>query len=286
MVTGASSGLGFEVAVALAQAGADVVVAGRGESQGRWAVGKIRPLAPGSLVRYERLDLSSLSAVADFARRIERLDRPVDLLINNAGVMALPKRQVTADGFEMQLSTNYLGHFALTARLFPLLQRGRDPRVVQVSSVAHRVGEIHFDDLHLERRYTPWRAYSQSKLASLLFAFELQRRSDLYHWGVMSQAAHPGYARTSLFASGPGAQSLLNRLHKSLGALFSHSAAKGALPILFAATSQGVYPGSYYGPKGAFELAGPAGEAGVGKKSARSGSGREVMGCFGEVDAR
>ncbi len=265
-MTGAGSGLGFETAIALAQAGADVVVAGRNESQGRWAVGKIRPLAPTSLVRYERLDLASLAAVADFAKRIERLDRPVDLLVNNAGVMALKKRQETVDGFELQLATNYIGHYALTAHLMPLLQRGMDPRVVQVSSVAHRVGKIRFNDLQLKKGYTPMRAYSQSKLASLLFAFELQRRSDLYRWGVMSLAAHPGYARTSLFRNGPGERSVVNWLHKSVGGIFSHSASSGALPILYAATSLKARPGAYYGPKGALELAGPAGLAQVGKQ--------------------
>ncbi len=265
MVTGATSGLGFETAIALAQAGADVIVAGRNESQGRWAVGKIRPLAPTSLVRFERLDLADASVVADFAGRIERLERPLDLLINNAGVMALPQRQVSVDGYEMQLASNYLGHFALTGRLLHLLRRGREPRVVQVSSISHRIATIDLDDLHGQRRYRPLKAYSQSKLAMLMFAIELQRRSDAGKWRLMSVAAHPGYAHTSLFEKGPGGSSLTHRLHQGLSRWFGHSAASGALSILYAATAPKARPGEYYGPQGLFELAGPTGVAHVAK---------------------
>jgi NAD(P)-dependent dehydrogenase (short-subunit alcohol dehydrogenase family) len=244
-----------------------VVVAGRSESQGRWAVGKIRPLAPSALVRFEKLDLASLAAVADFAHRVERMERPVDLLVNNAGVLGLPRRQVTVDGFEMQLGTNYLGHFALTAQLLPLLRRGRDARVVQVSSLSHHLASIDFDDLNLERGYRPIKAYGRSKLAMLLFALELQRRSDNGRWRVLSLAAHPGYARTPLFEKGPGKRSLIHRIHMSLGGLLGHSAAAGAIPVLYAATGPKVRPGDYYGPQGALELAGPTGRAGVAKKA-------------------
>ena len=251
----------------MAQAGADVIVAGRDESQGRWAVAKIRPLAPSALVRFEKLDLASLAAVADFASRVERIERPVDLLVNNAGVLGLPRRQVTVDGFEMQLGTNYLGHFALTAHLLPLLRRGRDPRVVQVSSLTHHLAKIDFEDLHLERGYRPIKAYGRSKLAVLLFTLELQRRSESGRWRLLSVAAHPGYARTSLFEKGPGAHSLIHRIHKSLSGIFGHSAAAGAIPLLYAATAPRVRPGEYYGPQGALELAGPSGVAGVAKKA-------------------
>jgi NAD(P)-dependent dehydrogenase (short-subunit alcohol dehydrogenase family) len=267
VITGATSGLGFETAIALAQAGADVVVAGRNESQGRWVVGKIRPLAPASLVRFERLDLADLSVVADFSRRIERLERPLDLLINNAGVMALPQRQLTPDGHEVQLASNYLGHFALTGRLLPLLRRSREPKVVQVSSISHRLATIDIEDLNGSRRYRPLKAYGQSKLAMLMFAIELQRRSDTGKWRLMSVAAHPGYARTSLFEKGPGSASLIDRMHRSLGGWIGHSAASGALAILYAATGPRVRPGEYYGPQGLFELAGLAGLAKVGKRA-------------------
>lgn len=263
IVTGATSGLGFETTIALAQAGADVVVAGRDESHGRWLVGKIRPLAPASLLRFEKLDLANLASVADFVRRVERLERPVDLLINNAGVMALPLRQVTVDGFEMQLATNYLGHFALAGQLLPLLRAGRDTRVVQVSSLSHRWARLNLNDLHLERGYRSMRAYAQSKLAMLIFAIELQRRSDAGKWGLTSVAAHPGYARTPLFEKGPGTGSLIHRVHRSISGWLGHSAAAGAMSLLYAATALQVRPGEYYGPRGAFELAGPTGVAPV-----------------------
>ncbi len=267
MVTGATSGLGFETAIALAQAGADVVVAGRDESQGRWAVGKIRPLAPAALVRFERLDLADLAHIADFVHRVERMERPVDLLVNNAGVMAQPKRELTVDGFELQLGTNYLGHFALTGHLLPLLRRGRDTRIVQVSSLSHRYAKIRFDDLQFEKGYRPMEAYAQSKLAMLIFAMELQRRSDAGKWRLMSVAAHPGYARTPLFEKGPGTGSLIHKIHRSTSRWFGHSAASGALALLYAATSLKVRPGEYYGPQGFFELAGSSGVAQVSKRA-------------------
>jgi NAD(P)-dependent dehydrogenase (short-subunit alcohol dehydrogenase family) len=178
----------------------------------------------------------------------------LDLLINNAGVMALPRRQVTADGFEMQLGTNHLGHFALTARLLPLLRLASARRVVSVSSLAHRTGSIDFGDLQGERYYSPWKAYGQSKLACLMFALELQRRSDAAGWKVISIAAHPGFARTNLFSSGPGG--LLSMATDVAAPFFGHSAADGARPILFAATSPEAKPGSYYGPGGFSELRG------------------------------
>jgi NAD(P)-dependent dehydrogenase (short-subunit alcohol dehydrogenase family) len=208
-----------------------------------------------------------MAAVSEFVSQIVKLERPVDLLVNNAAVMGLPRRQVSVDGFEMQLATNYLGHFALTAKLLPLLRRGIDPRVVQVGSLSHRMGSIHWNDLQMERRYAPVRAYNQSKLAQLMFAFELQRQSDQGRWGVLSVAAHPGYARTRLFAEGPGRRSLMHRLHQGLRVFLSHSAAAGAVPVLFAATSPKAMPGGYYGPQGAFGLAGPPGAAGISERA-------------------
>jgi NAD(P)-dependent dehydrogenase (short-subunit alcohol dehydrogenase family) len=204
IVTGATGGLGYETALALAKAGAEVVLTGRDDRKGASAIEKIGREVPDAKAAYEHLDLASLASVADFAQRM-RARQSLDLLINNAGVMALPRRQTTADGFEMQFGTNYLGHFALTARLLPLLRRASEPRVVNVSSLAHRTGFIHFDDLQGVRVYSPWKAYGQSKLATLMFALELQRRSDAAGWNLTSNAAHPGFARTGLFASGPAA---------------------------------------------------------------------------------
>jgi len=257
VVTGAASGLGYEIALALAKGCADVIVAGRNEVKGLEAVGKIRTLAPDALIRFEKLDLANLESVAAFAGRLGTDGRPVDLLVNNAGVMALPERRITVDGFEMQLGTNYLGHFALTGLMLPWLRKSRSPRVVQVSSLAHRYGRICFDDLQGERRYRPWAAYFQSKLATLLFAGELQRRSDAQGWGLLSSAVHPGFAQTGLFANGLGARNLLSRLSRSLGRVVSQSAADGALPALFAAASEDAQPGGFYGPGGLLEFAGP-----------------------------
>jgi NAD(P)-dependent dehydrogenase (short-subunit alcohol dehydrogenase family) len=253
VVTGSTGGLGYETVLALAKAGADIVLTGRDDRKGRSALDKISREVIGARIRYEHLDLASLASIADFAQRMQ-VRQPLDLLINNAGVMALPRRQTTADGFEMQFGTNYLGHFALTARLMPLLRRSSGPRVVSVSSLAHRTGSIDFGDLQGTRLYSPWKAYGQSKLACLMFALELQRRSDAAGWNLTSDAAHPGFSRTNLFASGPGG--LLSVATDFATPFFGHSAADGARPILFAATSPQAKPGAYYGPGGFGELRG------------------------------
>src|SRR5256886_11244668 len=265
VVTGATGGLGYETALALAKAGSEVILTGRDDRKGRSAIEKISHEVIGARISYEQLDLASLASIADFAQRIHAR-QSLDLLINNAGVMALPRRQTTTDGFEMQFGTNHLGHFALTARLLPLLLRASGPRVVSVSSLAHRTGSIDFSDLQGERIYSPWKAYGQSKLACLMFALELQRRSDAAGWKVTSNAAHPGFARTNLFAGGPGG--LVSLATDFAAPFFGHSAADGARPILFAATSPQAKPGAYYGPGGIGELRGaPATE--IGRASCR-----------------
>ena len=253
VVTGSTGGLGYETVLALAKAGADIILIGRDDRKGQSALDKISREVIGARIRYEHLDLTSLASIADFAQRVQ-VRQSLDLLINNAGVMALPRRQTTADGFEMQFGTNYLGHFALTARLMPLLRRSSGPRVVSVSSLAHRTGSIDFGDLQGTRLYSPWKAYGQSKLACLMFALELQRRSDSAGWNLTSNAAHPGFSRTNLFASGPGG--LLSVATDFAAPFFGHSAADGARPILFAATSPQAKPGAYYGPGGFGELRG------------------------------
>jgi NAD(P)-dependent dehydrogenase (short-subunit alcohol dehydrogenase family) len=257
LVTGAG-GLGFETALALAQAGAEVIVAGRNEEKGQAAVRDILQRAPRRAnVRFEPLDLASMASIAACAARLNAAGQPLDLLINNAGVMTPPTRQTTADGFELQFGTNYLGHFALTGRLMPLLENAPAARVVNLSSLAHRSGQIHFDDLQSLRSYSPWRAYGQSKLAMLMFAFELQRRAEANSWPVISNAAHPGYARTDLIANGPGERGVLWQINRAMQPFVSHSAAEGALPTLFAATSPDAHGGEYFGPNGFYELKGP-----------------------------
>jgi NAD(P)-dependent dehydrogenase (short-subunit alcohol dehydrogenase family) len=263
VVTGGNSGIGLETARALAAAGASVVLAVRNPEKGAIAVADIARTNPGTDVAASRLDLASLSSVESFANETLASARPIDILVNNAGVMAVPTRHVTDDGFELQLGTNHLGHFALTGRLLPLLRAAPEARVVTVSSGAHHTGSIRFDDLQLERGYSRWRAYSQSKLANLLFAFELQRRSTANGWGILSNAAHPGSTRTNLQSTGPNmgkgtsgtsGTNYMERMMRLPGA--SQSADRGALPTIHAATDPRAVGGGYYGPNGLMEMTG------------------------------
>jgi NAD(P)-dependent dehydrogenase (short-subunit alcohol dehydrogenase family) len=263
-VTGGSSGLGFETALALARAGADVILAGRNGAAAHEALHTIRHLVPGVLVRFEKLDLARQQSVGDFASRLVARNHPIDLLVHCAGTMESAQRQVTADGFEMQLAVHYLGPFALTARLLPLLRQSRHPRVVQVSSLAHRQGTIDFDDLQLAREYEVRAAHCQSKLASLMFALELQRRSDAHGWGLLSVAAHPGNPGVE-WPAGRAVSTAQNERKQHAGP--SQTVSDGALAILFAATSTLAKPGGYYGPAGSFELAGPPGPARIDEKA-------------------
>lgn len=252
IVTG-TGGVGFETALALARAGGDVILAGRNSEKGDAAVARLQAAVPHARIVFEPLDLASLASVNAFSQRILGRLRQLNVLINNAGVGSPPRRGETADGFELQFGTNYLGHFALTARLLPLLRQSESPRVVNLSSLTHRGGAIDFDNLQSEHGYKPLRSYAQSKLATLMFALELQRRSDVGGWGLMSNAAHPGYARTDLIANGPGEKSLTGIAIKLIAPIFSQSAADGALPTLYAATSPDAKGGSYYGPDRLFE---------------------------------
>jgi NAD(P)-dependent dehydrogenase (short-subunit alcohol dehydrogenase family) len=252
VVTGASSGLGLHTALELARAGASVVLACRDAGRGARAVDEIRRAVPAAAVEVGLLDLADLSCVRDFAAG---WDRPLDLLVNNAGVMAPPAR-LTADGFELQLGTNHLGHFALTGLLLPHLVDRAGGRIVTVSSLAHRTGVINFADLQSERSYRRWPAYAQSKLANLLFTAELDRR--LAGHAAIAVAAHPGLASTNLQTSGPlmsgGRWSAA--LVRAGTRLVSQSAAHGAWPTLYAATASEVVGGDYIGPDGFGETRG------------------------------
>jgi NAD(P)-dependent dehydrogenase (short-subunit alcohol dehydrogenase family) len=273
VITGATGGLGYETAMALAAAGTSVVLTGRNPAKGNAAIARIHAVYPRASVRYEALDLGSLESVHQFADRFASQHVGLDMLINNGGVMAPPTRQVTADGFELQFGTNYLAHFALTARLLPQLRRGRQARVVNLSSVAHRFGaSIAIDDLQWVRRYRSMAAYSQSMLAMLMFTFELQRRSDANGWGLFSVAAHPGYASTGLPHGGPrldgaGRPGLVETLSNWLEPLLAQPPELGALPILFAATSPRAHKAGYYGPTGFMELKGDVGSAIVARRA-------------------
>jgi NAD(P)-dependent dehydrogenase (short-subunit alcohol dehydrogenase family) len=260
IVTGANSGLGYYTALELARAGAQVIIACRNASRGLEAAAVINEKIPGARASFRKLDLASLASVASFAADITENFTSLDLLINNAGVMALPTRQTTEDGFEMQLGVNYLGHFALTGHLLPLLREAAKPRVVQLSSVAHRSGKIDFGDLQ-GTKYAAWKAYNQSKLAMVIFALELQRRSAANGWNLLSVAAHPGISKTELITNGPGDKGIQGRFIAFFASILGQSAADGALPTLYAATSGLVVPGGYYGPTGFQEFKGPPGIA-------------------------
>ncbi len=251
VVTGASSGLGVVVAQELARAGADVILACRDADRGAAAAAAISERVPRALVGARRLDLADLGSVREFAGELASESRPLDLLVNNAGVMA-PPRRLSVDGFELQLATNHLGHFALTGLLIDRLLAAPAGRVVSVSSVLHKSGRIDFDDLQGSEDYGRWRAYSQSKLANLVFAFELDRRARAAGVQLASVAAHPGYAKTNLQSASGGP---IARLLSLANPFFAQSAAAGALPLLCAATSS-VDGGSYFGPDGPGERRG------------------------------
>jgi NAD(P)-dependent dehydrogenase (short-subunit alcohol dehydrogenase family) len=256
VVTGANSGIGYEAVRGLAGGGAHVVLACRNEASAKDAIAKIRAEHAGASLSFLPLDLSSLASVRAFAAAFGQAHDRLDILINNAGVMALPYRK-TADGFEMQFGTNHLGHFALTGLLLGRIVRAAPSRVVTVSSTAHRMGKIRFDDLQGEQRYARWPAYGQSKLANLLFAYELERRLEARGLGVKSVACHPGYAATNLQygAARMASSSLGERLWKGLN-WFAQPMDMGALPTLFAATAEEVRGGDYIGPGGLFETRG------------------------------
>ena len=266
VITGATGGIGYETALALAGAGATVILTGRSDRKGADALVRIRKVHPGAAISYETLDLAKLGSVEAFADRFVASGRALDILINNAGVMAPPDRQLTEDGFELQFGTNYLAHFALTQRLLPALRKARAPRVVSLGSVAARDGKIDFGNLQSERGYAAMVAYSQTKLACVMFAFELQRRSDANGWGLTSVAAHPGVAATSLIENGMGANSAAGFVRR-FAPFFFQPVSKGALPSLLAATAPDVEPGGYYGPSGPMEIRGPAGKVHPPKRS-------------------
>jgi NAD(P)-dependent dehydrogenase (short-subunit alcohol dehydrogenase family) len=253
VVTGGNSGLGLETVRQLARAGARVVLACRDTAKGEAAREQVRAGVPDADIEVAPLDLASLASVREFADRIKGEGTGLDLLINNAGVMAPPRRE-TADGFELQLGTNHLGHFALTGQILAAMEGREDARVVTVSSGAHRMGKINFDDLQSERGYSRWRAYGQSKLANLLFAFELDRRLRAAGSPIKSVAAHPGYAATNLQSAAPP---LFDRMVMVFtNRLLAQSAEMGALPQLYAATNPVVEGGTYIGPDGIAEQRG------------------------------
>jgi NAD(P)-dependent dehydrogenase (short-subunit alcohol dehydrogenase family) len=255
VITGATSGLGLCCAEALAARGASVVIAVRDVAKGACAANEIRIRHPAAAITAEQLNLASLASVAAFAARMNDATQRIDVLLNNAGVGMLPKRRVTEDGFEQQFGTNHLGHFALTAQLVPALLRADKPRVVTVSSIAHRRGTIHWDDPNLAAHYSGRTAYNQSKLANLMFALELAARASAQSSRLESLAAHPGLALTGFLAA-----SQMPWYKQRVGILASkmigQSAAAGSWPLLYAAAMPDAHNGDYWGPNGFLEISG------------------------------
>jgi NAD(P)-dependent dehydrogenase (short-subunit alcohol dehydrogenase family) len=257
IVTGANSGIGLDATRIFASKGARVILACRNTDKGQRARDEIVRAHPSAEVEVRQLDLASLASVQRFADEYLAKDRALDVLVNNAGVMALP-RSLTEDGFEMQIGTNHLGHFALTARLFAALEAGKDARVVNVSSLVHKGGRIDFDDLHGAASYAKWTAYSQSKLANMLFTFELDRRLREAKSSVITAACHPGYAATNLQFVGPQMEksSFVEGVMRLGNKVFAQPAELGALPTVYAAVADDVRSGDFIGPDGLMEMRG------------------------------
>jgi NAD(P)-dependent dehydrogenase (short-subunit alcohol dehydrogenase family) len=256
VVTGANSGLGYHISRALAMKGARVIMACRNLEKGAEALRKMVSEEPPAEPVLRKLDLSDLTSVRQFAEGLQSENR-IDLLINNAGLMAIPLQR-TREGFEMQFGVNHLGHFALTAQLWPLLEKTEGSRVVNVSSAAHRFGRIHYEDIHWEKSYSKWGAYGMSKIANLLFTSELAKRIKQRGLSVTAATAHPGYASTELQTKGAVMEGSRWKawFFRLANRLVAQPAAMGALPILFAATAGGVAQGDFYGPGGVFRMKG------------------------------
>jgi NAD(P)-dependent dehydrogenase (short-subunit alcohol dehydrogenase family) len=283
VVTGSNSGLGLGLTRRLSAAGADVVMAIRNRAKGEAAIADIHRTVPDAKLTIKNLDLSSLASVAALGEELNAEGRPIDILINNAGVMTPPERDTTSDGFELQFGSNHLGHFALTGHLLPLLRAADAPRVTSLSSVASRPGRIHFDDLQFEKGYRAMDAYCQSKLATLMFAREFDRRSREAGWGITSNAAHPGFTKTNLQISGPSygrsKPSTMERFYKFSWRFMPfvwQEVDDGILPALYAATVPEAKGGVYYGPRGLIESSGGVTEAKVSTRAKNDADNRRL----------
>ena len=256
LVTGANSGIGYQTALELARHGAHVLLGARDRGRGEAALTRLRAAVPSAAVELAELDVASLESIRRFAESFAARRQPLDLLINNAGVMALPTRQLTVDGFERQFGTNHLGHFALTGLLVPQLLAAPAPRVVTVASLAHRKGAMDFNNLNSETNYSPRGAYNNSKLANLLFALELDRRARAAGSRLVSIPVHPGVSQTNIVTNGPGKGELQSKIIFSFLRFLTQSDAMGALPTLYAATVPEARGGEYIGPDGPAQFKG------------------------------
>lgn len=262
LITGGNSGIGHEAARILGAKGGDVIIASRNAEKGEAAVDEVGETAKGKVAQLT-LDLADLSSVRAAAEEAHGRFGAIDGLINNAGIMQTPKQQ-TADGFEMQLGTNHLGHFLWTGLMFDRVEQAGG-RIVTLSSIAHKFGKIDFDNLMFEKNYSPMDAYTQSKLANILFAFELDRRLKAKGSPVKSVACHPGYSNTNLQSTGP--QGLWNLIYKFSNAVMAQPAEKGAFPTVLAAAGEEAVAGAYYGPTGFGDAGGPVGDAMVAERA-------------------
>jgi NAD(P)-dependent dehydrogenase (short-subunit alcohol dehydrogenase family) len=281
LVTGASDGIGFNIAARLGRAGAEVLMPVRNKAKGEAAVQRIRMRTPEAKLSVATLDLSSLDSVADFADLLLQEGRPISILINNAGVMNPPTRQVTADGFELQFATNHLGHFALNAQLLPLLREGQ-ARVTTQTALSANLNGINWDDPQWEKSYNAFKAYSQSKIAIGLFGMELHRRSVAGGWDIQSNLSHPGISPTNLLAAQPQMgrpkDTVAVRSIRGMsrwGILFG-TAESAALPAVYAATSPDARGGLFYGPKGFNHLGGAPAEEPLYSRLASAEDGRRI----------
>jgi len=283
VVTGSNSGLGLGLATRLAAAGAHVIMAIRNQAKGEAAAKDIRAKVPDAKLTLKPLDLASLASVAALGEELNAEGRPIDILINNAGVMQPPRRETTEDGFELQFGCNHLGHFALTGHLLPLLRAAGNARVTSLSSLAARLGGVNFDDPQWEKSYSATAAYNQSKAATLMFATELDRRSRQAGWGIVSNAAHPGLTKTNLQISGPShgqeSPSVLARFYqfswRFMPSMWQEVDA-GILPALYAATSPDAEGGAYYGPRGVLGLTGRPARAQIPSRAGNEADNRRL----------
>jgi len=262
LVTGAASGIGYEAARGMAQHGAEVLLVDRNEKAGAEALQKIRALRADAKVQFLPLDLSSLKAVREFGAKLVAEGKPLDILVNNAGIQPISERCTSSDGFELTFAIGHLGHFTLTALLFPLLLKSSAPRVVTVSSLVHRLGQFDWNDLQMEHGYFSQRPYNQTKLANLLFARELQRRAKAAGLNLLSLAVHPGVSRTNIGASRKNLgkyhlhDHMITAVLSAVMSLFGQSATGGGWPTMYASTMPNVTPGGFYGPDGFGETRG------------------------------
>lgn len=272
LITGGNSGIGLEAAKILAGKGADILLCARSEAKGNAAVSAVNAVGGGN-ARLILLDLADMASIHACAQTVASITDRLDVLINNAGVMQTPE-MTTKDGFELQLGTNHLGHFLLNGLLFPLVEKAKG-RIVTVSSLAHKFGHLRLKDLMYEKtRYNPTVAYGQSKLANIMYAFELQRRLDAAGSDVSSYAVHPGYSDTALQSSGPSG--FLKILYKPMNAILAQPAKYGAYPTVLAATDPKARPGGYYGPTRLQDMRGPVGDSAVHPKALDKGKARTL----------